>query len=310
MRRWPAGLFLRLLLVGLAEIALLVAVWRFFGRTWQGQLLDTVALEGNSVGRARVEQVVDTILNAISLVSLVIATGVVTFIALIRRRVALAFGITVLIGGANLTAQLLKHFLVRPELGVDPERAGAGNSLPSGHTTIAASVTIALILVLPGRVRVAGALVGAGLTTAAGVATMSAGWHRPSDAVAAVLVAGAWAGVASMLIVFAQARHGEADYGRPHRAACLVLGLTGLALLVGTVIAAGSTWQQLHTSTPEDLDRDPLLVGYAGGALGIAGVVCLVFAAVLLTVHRVAPRAVAARDPDQSPTRHVVPELK
>ena len=43
--------------------------------------------------------------------------------------------------------------IYRPDLGVDPERAAAGNSLPSGHTTIAASVAVALVLVVPSKAR-------------------------------------------------------------------------------------------------------------------------------------------------------------
>src|SRR5207245_1071112 len=102
-----------------------------------------------------------------------------------------AVGAVLLIVGANLTTQLLKSVLVRPVLGIDPERAAAGNSLPSGHTTIAASVAVAVLLVVPAAVRGVSAVVGAVLTAAAGVATLSAGWHRSSDAVAALLVVGA-----------------------------------------------------------------------------------------------------------------------
>ena len=49
---------------------------------------------------------------------------------------------TLLIVGSNLTTQLLKHWLTRPNFGIDPERVVAGNSLPSGHATVAASVSI------------------------------------------------------------------------------------------------------------------------------------------------------------------------
>ena len=151
MRRWPIGLGLWLLVLAAIEVVCLAAVCRFFVQSEHGQLLDTLALAGNWIGRTRIETLVDRVLNTVSVVSLVAATAVIGFIALIRRRVAVAFGAILLIVGANVTTQVLKLLLDRPELGVDVERAAAGNSLPSGHTTVAAAVVVALLLVLPAR---------------------------------------------------------------------------------------------------------------------------------------------------------------
>lgn len=291
MRRWPVGLVLWLLLLGCVEVVAFAAVWRFFVQSRHGQALDTVALTGNSIGRARIDDVVATVLNTMSVLSLAIATAVVVFIALIRRRVAVAVGAIVLIVGANLTTQVLKHVISRPELGVDMERAAAGNSLPSGHTTIAASVAVALMLVLPGRLRGVGALVGALFTAAAGVATLSAGWHRPSDAVAALLVVGGWACAVALFIVSAQRRHGNVRYGPPNRSVVVFLGVTGLVLLAAAWAAV--QWVDPVLSTPPDqLGKYRLFAGYAGGAAAIAGTVAVVIATVLATVHRVVPDVV------------------
>lgn len=292
MRRWPIGLIVWLLLLAIGEAAVVAGLWHIFVGTIHGQLLDTVALDGNEIGHARINQAVNSILNAISLLSLLMATVVIGFIALIRRRVAVAFGAGLLLVGANATAQLLKYALPRPELGIDLVRASAGNSLPSGHTTIAASVAVALVLVLPAKARGAAALAGALFAGAAGVATLSAGWHRPSDAIAAVFVVGAWASIASVFIVLAQRRHGDVEYGQPHSFALALLVATGAVLAVGTGIAIWITEGVLDTTAPEDLSRNRLLVGYLGGAMGIAAAVCIVFALVLLTVHRVVPQVV------------------
>jgi membrane-associated phospholipid phosphatase len=291
MRRWPIGLGLWFLVLAAAEVAGLVAVGRFFVRSEHGQLLDTVALSGNWIGQARIDGVVDTILNTVSVVSLLAATAVIGFIALIRRRVAVAFGAILLIVGSNMTTQVLKRLLERPELGVDMERAAAGNSLPSGHTTIAAAVAIALLLVLPARLRGVGAVLGAAAAAAVGIATLSAGWHRPSDVVAALLVVGVWACVAGLFILLAQRRHGDVEYGPANRFAALTLALVGLGLLAGAALALGLTNQRLSTPVDE-LSRNRLLTAYGGGALGIAGVTSLVVASVLATAHRVVPRAV------------------
>ncbi|SNT62277.1 PAP2 superfamily protein [Asanoa hainanensis] len=293
MRRWPIGLALWFLVLAAAELAGLVAVVRFFVLSEHGQQLDTVALSGNWIGRARIGDVVDTILNTVSAVSLLAATATIGFIALIRRRVAVAAGAIVLIVGANVTTQVLKRLLVRPEIGVDVERAAAGNSLPSGHTTIAAAVAVGLLLVLPARLRGVGAVLGAAAAAIVGVATLSAGWHRPSDVVAALLVVGVWSCVAGLFIVVAQRGHGDVDYGRANRVALVTLGLAGLAFLAGAGLAIGLTNQVLSTPV-DDLSRARLLTAYGGGALGIAGTASLVVASVLATAHRVVPAVVQA----------------
>jgi membrane-associated phospholipid phosphatase len=295
MFRWPVGLALWLLVLAAVEAVAFLAVEHFFVQSVHGQLLDTVALTGNRIGRTRIEQLVDTILNTLTGASLVVNTAVVGFIALVRRRVAVAFGALLLIAGANLTTQVLKHVISRPELGVDVERAAAGNSLPSGHTTVAASVVAAFILVLPAGTRGLGAVAGAVFAAAAGVATLSAGWHRPSDAVCALLVVGAWACVAGLFVVAVQRRHGNVDYGPPSRFAVVLL-LGGLALLCGAGFALALTNQVLAIPADE-LSRRRLFAAYAGGAMGIAGTTGLVFGAMLATVHRVVPRAVGTTRP-------------
>jgi len=273
-----------------AEVAGFIAVWTFFVRSAHGQLLDTVALTGNSIGRTRIESLVNTVLGTVSVLLLAVAAAAVGFIALIRRRIAVAFAAILLIAGANLTTQLLKQFIYRPQLGVDLERAAAGNSLPSGHTTLAASVMAALVLVLPGRVRGIGGVLGAGFAALVGVATLSAGWHRPSDAVAALLVVGGWACAAGLFILAMRKSEARAGYGRPNRYAVLALVACGLALLAGAAVAIHLTNQVLATPA-EALSRRRLFVAYAGGAMGIAGTAAVVVALVLATVHRVVPDA-------------------
>jgi len=276
-----------LVLLTAGQIAAFVAVWRYFVTTEPGQVLDTIALTGNSIGRGRVDPVVRTVLNAVSALSLAVATVVIGFIALIRRRVLLAILATVLVVGANVTTQLLKLAIERPDFGVDPERAAAGNSLPSGHTAVAASVALALVLVLPPRVRGFGAVVGAAYLAVAGVATLSAGWHRPSDSVAATLIAGAWATGVGFLLV-ASRREAASRTDQPHVLALMMLTVSGVALLAVAVLALGLT-DRAPSITPADLGRRRLFTAYAGSAAGIAGTAGLIMAFTLATVHKVVP---------------------
>ncbi|EWM68848.1 MULTISPECIES: phosphatase PAP2 family protein [Micromonospora] len=285
-RGWTA---VWLVVLALLQTAAFVLVWRFAVHTELGQWLDTVALTGNQIGQDRIDGPVDTLLNAMSVVSLLAATAVIGFIALIRGRKALAVTATLLIAGANVTTQLLKHFLVRPDFGIDPERAAAGNSLPSGHTSVAASVAVALILVLPRKLRAAGAFLGAGYAAAAGVATLSAGWHRPSDAVAAYLVVGAWAAVAGLVLLVFQREQAVVEPGDAHRVTAAVLGGAGAVALLASALAL--SWLVDRSTIPvEALSRRQLFVGYAGSAAGIAGTIAVVAALVLVVVHRLVPR--------------------
>ncbi|MFG1800848.1 phosphatase PAP2 family protein [Micromonospora carbonacea] len=285
-RGWTA---VWLVVLALAQTAAFLVVWRAALHTELGQWLDTVALTGNRIGQDHIAEPVNRILNTMSALSLLAATAVIGFIALIRRRVALAITATLLIAGANVTTQLLKHFLVRPDVGIDPERAAAGNSLPSGHTTVAASVALALILVLPTTVRVLGAYLGTAYAAVAGVATLSAGWHRPSDAVAAFLVVGVWAALAGLLLLVTQREQAQVEPADAHRVAAVVLGLGGAIAVVASALAL-SWLVDLPQLDPDEMGRRSLFVAYAGSAAGIAGTMAVVAALLLAVVHRLVPR--------------------
>ncbi|TYB95237.1 phosphatase PAP2 family protein [Micromonospora sp. WP24] len=285
-RGWTA---VWLVLFVLVQVAAFLVVWRVAVHTGLGQWIDTVALTGNRIGQDRIDEPVDRILNAMSVVSLLAATIVIGFIALMRGRIALAITATLLIAGANVTTQLLKYGLTRPDLGIDLERIYAGNSLPSGHTAVAASVAVALVLVLPAKVRPLGAFVGAGYAAAAGVATLSAGWHRPSDAVTAFLVVGVWAALAGLVLLVTQREQAQVSTADAHRVAAVVLGVGGVIALVISGLALG--WlTDLRGVAPQALSRRALFVAYAGSAAGIAGTMAVVMALVLAVVHRLVPR--------------------
>ncbi|SBV30888.1 PAP2 superfamily protein [Micromonospora krabiensis] len=285
-RGWTA---VWLVVLVLAQAAAFLLVWRVAVHTGLGQWVDTVALTGNRIGQDRIDEPVDRVLNAMSVVSLVVATAVIGFIALMRGRIALAITATLLIAGANVTTQLLKHGLARPDLGIDLERVYAGNSLPSGHTTVAGSVAVALVLVLPAKVRVVGAFVGAGYAAVAGVATLSAGWHRPSDAVAAFLVVGIWAALAGLVLLVTQRERAKISSADAHRVAAAVLGVAGV-LALGVCALALNWLVDLRGTDPQELGRRALFAGYAGSAAGIAGTMGVVMALVLAVVHRLVPR--------------------
>ena len=132
-----------------------------------------------------------TLLEIVGVPTVALAVAVLAGTAIARGRAGRAVGVVALVLGAQLVTQLLKAGLVRPDAAED-------NSLPSGHVTLVASLGLALVLVVPRLLRPVAALAAVAVTGVAGVATMVAGWHRPSDVVAAVGVVVATAGVVSL----------------------------------------------------------------------------------------------------------------
>ena len=75
-----------LALLWLVNVALFLVVLHASVRTISGQMLDTVALYGNSLGRRTVDGPLDVALNAVSVASLVLVLVVVGAVAAVRRR--------------------------------------------------------------------------------------------------------------------------------------------------------------------------------------------------------------------------------
>ena len=113
-----------------------------------------------------------------------------------RRREVIAAAVVV--AGANVTTQLLKVVLEHTRNKAFEHGFGMpwATSYPSGHTTAAASIAVALFLVVPAAHRLLAAGVGAALIAAVGVSVVILGWHYPSD----VLV-GALIGIATSVII-------------------------------------------------------------------------------------------------------------
>src|SRR6476660_9933969 len=75
------------------------------------------------------------------------------------------------------------------------------NSLPSGHTTLAASAAAAVFLMVSPRWRPLAGFLGGSFAVATGVSTLINQWHRPADVVAAFFVVGASMLPAGWLII-------------------------------------------------------------------------------------------------------------
>lgn len=198
--------------------------------TATGQMVDTLLMEsvmtwGGSMGV--LEGVVATV---VSVPAMIAAAAVVAAIGLARRRPTLAGRAVAAVVGATVTTQVMERMLDRPDLGVVTHLQ---NSLPSGHTTVVASLVLALVIVSPSWMREPAAWIGWAATALTGVVVMASAWHRPADVAAAVLVSGAWA------LALAPLEHRPApDSG----VARTVMGVVVVVLLVlGTLCVAIGT---------------------------------------------------------------------
>ena len=286
--------------------ALLAAVgvnlmWHYFVNTAGGQRIDRAAFEGAAFEQGRLWAVAQPVLNVVSYTLVIAGAIIAVLIAVMRKRVLLAVQMLVLVGGANLTTQLIKEHYPRPSL--LPGWTGP-NSLPSGHTTVAASVSAALLLAAPRRWRPLIAVLGAGWTIAMGLSTMVGQWHRPADVIAAVLVVLAW----SAAICAVTTRHTtdplddsakaeiwtEYSVGRDglmrstsgvNRAAAIPVASWVVSILMACVAGiGGAIWLVVLIRL---LDASPdvssyYVTAYGGGAAGVVAFTLASFAALLI----------------------------
>jgi len=114
----------------------------------------------------------------------------VAFAAGRRRWIAPAL---IVVAGADLTTQLLKHAFGDPRLArvLGWEQIGS-NSFPSGHMTAMVATSLAFVLVVPRRWRSATLVAGAVLSLAVGWSVVALRRHFPSDVVGGALVATTW----------------------------------------------------------------------------------------------------------------------
>jgi len=222
----------------------------------------------------------------VSASSLLAAMGVIAMIALLRLRRDLAAAAVALILCSNLTSQVLKRWVLsRPDFGIYETTPATLNSMPSGHSTVAFSVAVALVLVSPRAVRPLAAACGVVYASLTAFATLSAGWHRPSDSLAAFLIVGAWAGVAEAVVMVRRQRV-SARTGSPPgaRGGAIEHRETArrLAMIGGYLFAFGTLLVAIVMITRLDpYDGAAQVLSYAAGGGLIAGTAAVLMAALV-----------------------------
>lgn len=284
----------RVLGAGLAcalSIVALALLTRGAVGTARGQRLDQLILTAGQSDTSPVARVVFPVLNTVTvpvIVGMLVVAGV---LALLRRRYGVIVQIAVLVAGAAATSQVLKHLVVQRSV-LASGLAVTPNSFPSGHTTMAATVGVALVWAAPRRGRGIVAVLAAAWMALAGLGTIAGGWHRPSDVLGGLLVVAAWTfGTLAVTTALgaprshsrrAMTRQPAAPRGRS--ALGLIDLLAGLALALGAVAGLALGGIRL-ASIPVPLRlTDPISqsLGYTATIGVVGGCACALTAALLV----------------------------
>lgn len=228
----PTAELVRLTGFSLASLVGLVLMYSAAVRTELGQRVDDAALGSLEINPS-VYRASSGLLETIDASSLAIVGVAIALLALLRRRTGTALASLILILGANVTTQILKTTLPRPDLDVSSVIPQA--SFPSGHATVAMSLALALLIVASPRARTVAALLGGTYGAAVGVAVVLLNWHRPSDVIGAYLICCAWFGVAAGI---SRALQRTADAGVGGRGIALIVGATAVSAAIAISIVS------------------------------------------------------------------------
>ena len=192
-------------------------------------------------------------------------------VALLRGRPRAAFAVVVIVLGANVTTELLKHVASTPR----PSPIYGFwryDSWPSGHATAAMSLVLAGVLAAPSRLRPAVAALGACLAIAVGYSVVATGMHFPTDVLGGFLVATIWALATVAALLGAEAwRPSPSDSTREPLSVRAVLSAPGAVLLVAVVLTAAVLISRPHRLISYVHAHEAFTIGALGiGALGLA----------------------------------------
>ena len=284
----------------------LLAEYLLAVRTAPGQRFEDAVLRAADRVSGSTEQTraLDT-LDAITVSSVVVALILVLLVAFLRRRILLGLLSVGMIAASIVTAEVIQHFVPRPIL-LEHGYRREDQSFPSGHATVAMALMCALMMVVPYRFRGLVVVVGSLWAASVGVATVTAGWHRPSDTIGAGLIvvgyaciavavlarwgrvreaalrtpagrnlrgllAGACAGVAVLAFAFAVAVVASHSSDRGNSAAALLLAgrLLALSASAGVAVALLALLRHVDLGAPP---ADPAEEGSRDVEPGHAGV--------------------------------------
>lgn len=260
------------LVVAVLAAAGVVLLYLFAVRTHTGRTIDAVAYEGRHVVRPRTTEATNDLLRTITAGSLAFLGTALFLVALARGRWRLAFAVVVAIGASVVTSEVLKRWVfTRP---VDDVGGIPFNSYPSGHATIGMALSLGLVVVVAHHWRWLASIVAAFVATLFGTSVLTSGWHRPSDALGAYLVALAWFSVVMAILV---AWRGRGDAARLRRDVIEERANPAVTLFAGLLLVTAFVFSLVLTLQKGSLRTVPYSLDYVAmvtfiDAVGVAAV--------------------------------------
>ncbi len=277
----PRALLHGAAIIAAAFVALLVVAYGSPGARW----LDASALQGFvELQGPVVTSVTERLVTLGNVAEVGLIGGALALGALARGRPRVAIFVLALLALTSVSSQVLKAVLAYPRnegmiAGAHIEPA----AFPSGHATAAMSLAIALVVVVPGRLRPLAAAVGMGLALAVSFSIMSLGWHLPSDVAGGFLLATGWALVLLAALRTATQLVPERS-GRSRLAAASRSAIDSVAAVGLVAMTAAGAAVAVAVTALVVVFRLPVFVGYAQDhtAFFVVAVGLLLSAGVLL----------------------------
>jgi membrane-associated phospholipid phosphatase len=209
--------------------------------------------------------------------------ALIVVVALVRRRPRIALAVAAILLCANVTTELLKHWLRSPRVLPGASHWVVTGSWPSGHATAAMSLTLCAILVAPAFLRPIVAVIGTAFAVAVSYSVLTLVSHYPSDVLGGFLVAWTWTLLIVASLLWFETRRGAGtsidDGTRLSLRAALTAPAAGCALAV--VLAGLVVMVRPH----QVIDYARIHETFIGGAAAIGALALLVGTALIVAVR-------------------------
>jgi membrane-associated phospholipid phosphatase len=154
-------------------------------------------VSGNEALPVRAAGAARALLLGIDVAFVAVASVVLVLLAMLQNRAARGVAALAIVICSVGTVEALKYGLPHVDSLIP---AGRPPTFPSGHTSIAVSLGLGLVVAAPPVLRPAAALLGAAYAAGVGLSVMLLHWHYASDVVGSFFVCGFWAAAIAALL--------------------------------------------------------------------------------------------------------------
>lgn len=221
-----------------ALLLIMIGSYLVLVRTVAGRTFDLDAYYGQIASARSIARYESLSLDLLTPLSMLLALSVLVLVAWRQGIVVVGMISAGAVMGAWVSAELIKHFGPwHPMLAAEQYLPSGlkGLTMPSGHTTAITALSLAVVMLLPAAWRSWGGVVAGIACVSAACAVVTAGWHRPSDAIGGLCWGGVWLSGAGLLLLVSN-RGVRSPTPPSIRSFPVVWLAAGLAVLTMTVV--------------------------------------------------------------------------